>query len=180
MDKRVLAGVAPAAEGTGCESSDRLPGVGVRAPVTAQGPRACRGRQPRRLRWIGWVVFVVPIAAPWSGLSVLEEVVSRHGTRVACAQGAVSPADLPAGVFDPDELPHLPGITAPRPAPPEIQEKVQTLAAQRDRRMQGRHREPIVAGVPEPPLDSGAPPRMDAGDPNPDRINAAPRSLAGE
>ncbi len=82
--------------------------------------------------------------------------------------------ELAGGVVEPEDLDRLAAAHAIIKAPPEVELAVEALADERARiaaALQGSF-EPVEArDLAENPL---VPPRMDAGDPNPDRLNAAP------
>jgi len=87
--------------------------------------------------------------------------------------------DQPVGRFERDAVSSMPGVMAPRPVPLEVDAVVRDLAAEH-----GRADASVVHGdvaLPMPDLAENplAPPRMDAGDANPDRHGAAPFTRRG-
>ena len=103
----------------------------------------------------------------------------RAAARAAAADPPYGPTgrtdaepDQPVGRFGRDAVGTLPGVVPPRAAPPDVEAAVGDLAAEHARAaMPYGAVSPWMPALAENPL---APPRMDAGDANPDRHGAAP------
>ena len=108
-----------------------------------------------------------------------------HDGRAANCDAGADPHDVPAGRpdadgdqpvgrYERDAVGTLPGVVPPRAAPPEVNAAVRDLAEEHGR---GGARIPhgaVSPWMPELAENPLAPPRMDAGDANPDRHGAAP------
>ncbi len=92
----------------------------------------------------------------------------------AASDGVV---DVPAGVFDGVDASRIPGVLPIQEAPIEVQARVQALADERDRIMETDPADRLPRQVIEPPDDPEAPPRVDWGDPDPDRATGASVAL---
>ena len=108
----------------------------------------------------------------------------RHGGAAAPETGADPqrvPAawldtgrDQPVGRFGRDVVGTLPGVVPPHAAPPEVDAAVRDLAEEHAHGRAGMPHGAVSPPMPELAENPWAPPRMDAGDPNPDRHGAAP------
>ena len=103
---------------------------------------------------------------------------AQRDTALAPPDEAVRAGDrvqeVPSGVFDGEDPERIPGILPLEEAPPEVQEKVRALAEARDQAAKAAPEHPRSAKLVPPPDNPDGPPRMDSGDPNPDRVNIEP------
>ena len=142
--------------------------------------------QPRGAVGIGFSPSRRAVATGIGALSLLLVGTPRaRGSDVSIAA-----AGTPSGVYDQAALAQLPGILPTQSAPPAVVEAVQTLADQHDAITRnsavaapaGPPRQAPNAdapsdgsetgGVPGSPDALQAPPAMDSGSPDPDRLNA--------
>ena len=87
--------------------------------------------------------------------------------------------DQPVGRFEGDAVGSMPGVMAPRPVPPEVDAVVRDLAAEHAHADAGVSHGDVAPPMPDLAENPLAPPRMDAGDANPDRHGAAPFTRRG-
>jgi hypothetical protein len=132
--------------------------------------------------------IVAALGVAGIGRTGRDRLVALFGVDSATAQSLDAPEmtdiqiddspTLPEGVFDAAALDRLPGIRAPQVPPPEVVTRVQALKEQ-NRLVRRPSRAEVVARRPNlvPPPD--APPSMDSGDPNPDRIVGPSGELLG-
>jgi hypothetical protein len=126
------------------------------------------------------------VAAVAAATAVLVGIggASRHGGAAARETGADPyrvPAarpdaerDQPVGRFGRDAVGTLPGVVPPHAVPPDVDAAVRDLAEEHTRGRAGMPRGAVSLPMPELRENPLAPPRMDAGDANPDRHGAAP------
>ena len=146
--------------------------------------KICRSKQRRGATLMTaaiWGVASTLAVAFWGG--------SGPGARRAAGQSAsAAPSadsellnspepieDMPSGVFGAADLQRLP-VLPMREAPPHVRATVKALG---DAYEQMQRRAPYVGAIAvlEAPDSAQAPPRMDSGDPDPDRVHApAPAS----
>jgi hypothetical protein len=87
--------------------------------------------------------------------------------------------DQPVGRFERDAVSSMPGVMAPRPVPLEVDAVVRDLAAEHAHADAGVSHGDVAPPMPDLAENPLAPPRMDAGDANPDRHGAAPFTRRG-
>lgn len=86
----------------------------------------------------------------------------------------IDAADLPADALSKPQLEDLPGVRVPPPLPPDLEQQLDELSAQRA--AIGAVSQSGAAPAVNAPLsgERDAPPRRDAGDRDPDRLHTAP------
>jgi hypothetical protein len=87
------------------------------------------------------------------------------------------PTIATAGVYDIEELDRVPGIQRRRPVPADLDAEVGKVAAARERSIETMPDDFPPVEVPKLPDNPLAPPRMDSGDPDPDRLTAGADTL---
>lgn len=85
--------------------------------------------------------------------------------------------DVPAGVFDEVDATRVPGVLPIQEVPAEVEARVQALADERDRVMRPDPADLLPRQIIEPPDDPEAPPRVDSGDLDPDRVTGTSIAL---
>jgi hypothetical protein len=126
---------------------------------------------------VGTVVAFLVLFGFWSwpamrAATAQSEVVGQPiADPRALVGGAVQ--EVPSGVFDGVDPDRIPGIVPLEDAPPEVQERIWDLAAAYDRAADRSSQKSLSLKIAQPPDNPAGPPRMDSGDPNPDRVVGA-------
>lgn len=141
------------------------------------------GVRTRDLRHRVSPYFRVPILIPFlgfaAGLLVVSSVLTGHilpATESAAQESGGSDVGELGGTT-PDGVPDL---GPPRPVPSEIRERLTALRAYRDRVRSARRPRPARVRIPSSQRPDLVPPRMDSGDPDPDRLLPSSRPAIPE
>lgn len=143
--------------------------------------RVCTGKQRRNPTLVPGAMLGLA-----AGIAVTFYGGPVPGARRAAGQSAGAPAtdgtdspgpmpDMPSGVFEDSDLPRLP-VLPMRQAPPHVKATVRAMRRAYDHLVPPQT--PAPGGIVAAPDSAQAPPRMDAGDSDPDRVqapNPAPR-----